>query len=437
MNLAYHPFRGIRKPNFRETKMMDRSLSDTGSLRPKEIEAVYAISQAVAKQADTNKALDEIIRIVRPVFIFDTIVLYKKDADDALDPTYARAIGRGRFREADLAWGGHIAKDALDAEATLTRVEVVDEPLKDRTNIRHMLGLPLILSEERLGALVFIRFGGPEYTPDQVNLSEFIAVHVSQLLGRGNLIERIAALEAKRRLDSLQDDFISMISHELLTPLGFIKGYATTLLRDDTTWDEGLRVEFLTIIDEEADRLRELIENMIDSSRLQADNLKMVFQPVRLDTLLKDVILRIRSFQDSLKIQLHVEAPGLRISADPTRLAQVFENIIHNAIKYAPGSPIFVHLSVTRDQACVEIRDQGPGIAPEYLDKIFLRFFRAPEHRSSGRGSGLGLYICQRIVQAHNGIIEAQSVVGEGTKFIIYLPREHESANTQQGEINE
>ncbi len=100
------------------------------------------------------------------------------------------------------------------------------------------MGLPLRLAGQSKGVLVFIRFGGPVFTPDQISLAEFIALHVAQILERKQLVNQIANLEAKRRLDSLQDDFIAMISHELLTPLGFIKGYATTLLREDTSWDE-------------------------------------------------------------------------------------------------------------------------------------------------------------------------------------------------------
>ena len=114
-------------------------------------------------------------------------------------------------------------------------------------------------------------------------------MHVAQLFEHDQLVQRVVSLEAERRLDRLQEDFIATVSHELLTPLGFIKGYATTLLRADATWDENTRSEFLTIIDEEADRLRELIENLMNSSRLQAGTLRLTYQPVRLDTFLKEI----------------------------------------------------------------------------------------------------------------------------------------------------
>lgn len=397
-------------------------------LRALELEAVYAISRSVVGASDTEGALDEIVQLLRPVFIFDNVVLYNENNGATLEPTYARAIGRGRFREADLAWGEVTAQEAYNARSAIVRVEELDsENTIDRTNIRHSLGLPLKLGEQVMGTLVFIRFGGPVYTEDQIHLVEQVAIHVAQLLQHRQLVQEIANLEAKRRLDSLQDDFIATITHELLTPLGFVKGYATTLLREDTTWDKATEREFLTIIDEEADRLRELIDNLMDSSRLQAGTLTMTFQPLRVDTMMKDISLRAKSLHENMHIQMEVKTPGLHVRADPTRLAQVFDNIINNATKYAPGSRIKIVVGREKDRARISIRDYGPGISSEHLDKIFQRFYRVPEHSTTVRGTGLGLYICRKIIQAHGGEIEAESTLGEGTTFHIYLPYEKEA----------
>jgi len=402
---------------------------DTGGLRPQELEAIYAISRAVARAVDTEAALDEIIRLVRPVFIFDNFVVYTwRGEEGILDLTFARAIGRGRFREADLAWGEAVAVDAFHSRQTILRREELpdEEPTnRDRTSLRYYLGMPLNLGEEVVGSLVFVRFGGPPYSPDHILLAEFIAVHVAQLLSRHQLVERIARLEAKRQLDNLQDGFIAMVSHELLTPLGFIKGYATTLLRQDTEWDPGTQREFLTIIDEETDRLHELIDNLMDSSRLQAGTLRMSFQPLKLDTFLRDVALRASSRNEKLKIDLQLKITGIQVVADPTRLAQIFENLLSNAMKYAPGSPITIGLDLDNKMARMTVSDQGPGIAPENLVHLFKRFYRIPGQNTSIRGTGLGLYICKKIIQAHQGEMDVQSEVGTGTTFSIYLPVEN------------
>src|SRR4030043_127061 len=116
------------------------------ALEPQELEAVYTLSQAVASAVSTEAALDKIVKIARPIFIFDNIVLYEKLPEGGLDPTYARAIGRGRFREADLAWGEVVANDAYQFGKTTSRFEELDGGSSDRTNVRHFLGIPLKLA---------------------------------------------------------------------------------------------------------------------------------------------------------------------------------------------------------------------------------------------------------------------------------------------------
>lgn len=397
-------------------------IANTAVLQPQELEAVYAISRAVANSVDVEAALDQIIQLSRPVFIFDSMVIYSPGKDSVLEPAYARLIGRGQSAEGDLAWGDSIGFETYKTAQTLIRREELEGWQHDRLNLRFFLGLPLKLGDQIIGALVFGRYGGPPYTPEQIHLAEFIAAHIAQLLGHKQLVAKVANLEAERKLDLLQKDFIATISHELCTPLGFIKGYATTLLREDTTWDDTTKREFLQIIDEEADKLRELIDNLLDSSRLQSGTLKMQFQPIRLDSLLKDISVRNRSRNENLPIQLNIKRTDLRCQVDPTRVAQVMDNLISNAIKYAPGSEITIGLDLIDNKVQITVHDNGPGIAPEHLEHLFKRFYRVPDKAASTRGTGLGLFICRQIIQAHGGDILVQSTLGEGTTFIIALP---------------
>jgi signal transduction histidine kinase len=398
----------------------------TGTLRPQELEAVYAISNAVAAVADVDDALDHIIKLTRPVLIFDNIVVYAPSPNKVLEPTYARIIGRGRSAEADLAWGEMIALEVFKTGLANTQHEKLPDWETNRLNSRFMLALPLRSRQQLLGVLVFGRFGGPPYTADQIHLAEFVATHIAQLLLRQQLVAQVANLEAERRLRQLQDNFIATVSHELCTPLGFIKGYATTLLRDDISWDDGSRREFLQIIDEETDRLRDLIDNLLDSSRLQAGTLRMQLQFIRLDLLLQELVLRCKARYPDLKIDLHPKEVSLHV--DPVRISQVFDNLISNAIKYAPGSPVRIFMDCTGepDRPGCEVRfvDQGPGIAPEHLERLFERFYRVPESSNSVSGTGLGLYICSEIIRVHGGEIRAESKVGEGTTFHVVLPNQ-------------
>jgi K+-sensing histidine kinase KdpD len=270
---------------------------------------------------------------------------------------------------------------------------------------------------------VFIRFGGPVYLPEQVNFAQLIAEHVEHLLEKQNLVNRIASLEADRKLDRLQQEFVATISHDLRSPLGFIKGYATTLLREDITWDNETHREFLTIINEEADRLSNLIDNLLDSSRLQSGTLQMSFRPERLDSLLKELAQRAQMGEYNVKIRLNLEKSDAKIWLDTTRMIQVFDNLISNAAKYAPGSPVTISLEWKPEIAHVTVSDAGPGIPNDRLEDIFKRFYRLVEYQDTAKGTGLGLFICRQIINAHQGVIYADSTLGKGSSIHILLPR--------------
>lgn len=392
------------------------------NLRPAELEAVYAISRAVAETLDFDKALAAIVRLSRPVFIFDNAVLYLENDQGGLEPAFARAIGRGRSSEADSAWGEVTANEAFETERNaLYQPESLSGA--DRLEQRYFLGIPLLLGGRCIGSLVFIRFGGPVFTPDQIHLAEFIATHVTQVLEHKRLVERVANLEAERRLVRLQSDFIATVSHELKTPLGFIKGYSTTLLRKDTVWDEDTQREFLNIISEETDRLTELVDNLLDSSRLQSGTLDIELRNVDLVALIDENIERLRARYPHLDIKWKASGPNTLIQADPKRLSQVIDNLVGNAAKYAPESTLEVALRSATDKVELKIKDRGPGIPTEDLDHVFKRFYRSTSHKDKVRGSGLGLFICEQIVKAHNGQIQVNSMTGKGAEFVITIPK--------------
>jgi len=397
-------------------------------LQPEEYKSLYEIGRVIIQVVDSETALREIFHLARPAIIFDNIVLYEMQEDQTLIPTYARSVGRGRSIEADMEWGETIAREVIQTSEMVLRGETLeDEPDNDsdeRLNLRDFLGLPLQTAAEISKALVFIRFGGPPFLPGQINFAQLVAEHVEKLLERQQLVERVAALEAERRLDRLQEQFVSTVSHELRSPLGFIKGYATTLLRDDTEWDLQTRREFLTIIDEESDRLTEIIDNILDSSRLQSGTLPMDFQEVRLAKVLGDFVKRMIAGDFELDIQMDFEGSSNTIDADPARLVQVLDNLLNNAAKYAPGSVVTLSLDWEAERAHIMVRDTGPGIPEEHLEDIFKRFYRLPEHRDNASGTGLGLYICHQIIRAHGGNIFAESALGEGTAVHITLPRQ-------------
>jgi len=406
---------------------MRKESSANSTLRPQELEVIYEISSAVAGAENTDSALEEIIHLARQVFIFDNIVIYKPNHNSQLEPVHPKAVGRGRFLEADLVWGESVAQKAYTEEKTIIYVEDLTDSIPDRTGIRHYLGFPLIITgDDIIGSLVFIRFGGPPYTESQVRVAKYFSENVARLLEHQNLLNRAASLEAEHRLEMLRDDFTSTVSHELLTPLGYIKGYTTTLLRTDVSWSEHEQLEFLQIINDESDRLTLLIESFMDASHLQTGTFDMTFQPVKIEILIQESVQRSRARDETLKINLNKTVTDVEIPADPVRLVQVLDNILNNASKHAPNSPVSISIRRTNDQLVhITITDEGPGIHPDHLEPIFDRFYRIPsQSNKSIPGVGLGLFICRKIIEAHNGRIYAQSEIGAGTTIHIFLPYE-------------
>lgn len=405
---------------------MTGPLVPSGSLtHGSELNAVYAIARIVAETFDTESGLDAVVRLARTIFIFDVVSLYLQSEDsDDLEAIYARALGRGRAKESELQWGEQAAREAYRSGQTVLRQEDAGPSVEGRERRRDYLGLPMMVGGRCVGGLVFGRFGGPAYPPEHIRLAEFVAWHVGQLLENRRMARRIASLEAQRELARMQEEFISTISHELRTPLGFIKGYVTTLMRNDTEWEAEARSEFLSIIDDEADRLRELIDNLLDSSRLESGTLGMTSELSRIAPLLRDTVKRARSMYPDLELRSEFDDELPVVQLDTTRIAQVLDNLISNAVKYAPGSPVKLRAEVQDAELMVEVQDEGPGIEPEHRVHLFERFYRVPDSSQNARGTGLGLYICRKIIEAHEGEIGVDSDPGKGTRFYFRLPLE-------------
>lgn len=386
------------------------------------LDYLHELIQIAAQAGNSRGTIEKFLTTLRRQFVFDNVAVYLHDERTAsLEIVYARAIGRARNAEADAAWGETFASQVFAKGRILTQDPQPDAPADDRLRRAYMLGLPLGGDGSTAkGVLVFVRFGGPVYEEEHIRMAKIAAHLLSVLFERAEWRATDSELRELRRQMQLQEDFVSTISHELRTPLGFIKGYSTSLLRKDTQWDDATRDEFLNIIDEEADRLSVLIENVLESARLQSKTLPLRFQPLRLDAVLRDVVMRIRSRYKDLTVNLEIDSTP-PIQGDGVRIAQVFENLFTNAIKYAPGTPITVSLHPKGENVMVVFKDRGPGIAPEALPLIFERFYRVRSEKSV-TGSGLGLYICKQIIHAHRGKIWAESTPGEGTAFFIELP---------------
>jgi PAS domain S-box-containing protein len=241
-----------------------------------------------------------------------------------------------------------------------------------------------------------------------------------------NVIANVRDITHFREAEEMKSTFISVISHELKTPVALIKGYAGTLRREDADWDKGTIRESLEIIEEESDRLAQLIDNLLDASRLQAGQLRLDRSDVNLARMAARIVQEFRTQTDRHTFEIDFPDEYPVVQGDAERLRQVLSNLISNAIKYSPDTgKIIVSGRYDDNQVYVAVSDQGIGIPAGERERIFDRFYRVDSALSRRtQGAGLGLYLVKSVVEAHSGRIWVSSTPGQGSTFVFTLPRE-------------
>jgi signal transduction histidine kinase len=282
---------------------------------------------------------------------------------------------------------------------------------------------PLLAGARAIGMISVVRAEPRSFTQEEVELlsllGRFVATAVENM--RAYDAER-TTVEELRRLSALRADFVSLVSHELRSPMATVIGSARTLQQRWRELKPAQRDSFLALIADETNRLATLIADVLDTSRIEAGTFSYTFADVDLAELLREVVAAAEVGQDEVPLQTSLAEPVPPIRGDRERLRQVLANLVENAVKYSPsGEPVEVTATALNGNVVVKVRDRGPGIASEDQTLIFEKFGRARSGKALP-GTGLGLFIARSIAEAHGGTLEVRSAPAEGATFTLVIP---------------
>ena len=386
-------------------------------------------ARALASSLDIEEAFAAFIRELRGLVPFDRTAIVL--ADDGVARVIATA---GVGAETTFPPGtrrpvaGSLLGDVIEKGRVVYRPDMDDPRYPEEAafvslGLRCRLAAPLLSAGRGMGMLSLVRVEPDSFTEDEIELVT--------ILGRflGSAVQNIRAYEAERatveelrRLSALRADFVSLVSHELRSPMAAIIGSAATLRQRWRELSAEQRESFLALIELETKRLADLVGDVLDTSRIESGTFSYSFQDVDVSELIRESAALAENAQDEVVVRPHVDEPLPLVRADRERLRQVITNLVDNAVKYSPaGAEVELLAFAENGRITVEVRDRGPGVAPEHQSLIFEKFGRVKgEHAQPG--TGLGLFIARSIAQAHGGLLEVRSAPSEGATFALVLP---------------
>jgi signal transduction histidine kinase len=403
-------------------------LRDALGRRVDVLEAANRCARALGSSLVIEEAFGAFIREVRGLVAFDRIavVLVEGDRLEVLATAgegARKVFPPGSSRPID----GSIF-ETVSAGRTVYRRDMLDRLHPEETallelGLRSRLTAPLLVGSTAVGLISFVR-----REPDAFSAEE---VELVSLIGRlaATAVQNIRSYDAERRtveelrrLSALRADFVSLVSHELRSPMAAVIGAAQTLQQRWRELSPEQRASFLELIADETSRLADLIADVLDTSRIEAGTFTYRFDDLDVGELAEEAVASAALGQDEVEIRAVVHRPLPDVRGDRVRLRQVFANLIENAVKWSEGGEhVDVEVSTTNGRVVIGVRDRGPGIPREEHGVIFEKFGRAKG--SAGRaGTGLGLFIARSIAEAHGGTVEVRSVPGQGATFTLTLP---------------
>ena len=322
---------------------------------------------------------------------------------------------------------------AMEKLTGYSRGTVMGQPCYEMLNLRDWEGrsicnttrCPMLIRGE--GCLPTCELQGRIQAADGQDIEVAMVYSVVRSRDRGQPLRaviNVRDITRLREVENLRSAFLSMLGHELQTPLSIIKGYTGTLARSDARWNKKTLRNGLQVIEEECDRLSKLVNRLLLASRIETRTVTLKKEEVQLPTLAGKVVRRLEATTDNHTFGIDFDPDFPAVHADPDRMEEVITNLVDNAIKYSPrGGKITITGKADSANVKLTVADEGIGISGRDLEHIFERFRRGDNSQvKKVRGMGLGLYICKSIIEAHGGKIEISSELGKGSRFTFTLP---------------
>ena len=398
-------------------------------LRVDALEAANRCARALGSSLELEDAFGAFIDELRGVVPFDRTAIVLVDEDSA---TTIATAGRGAgevFPPGSIGpLHGSVLERALEGEIVVRRDLAESEYPEDERlvslGLHSELVAPLLLGAEPIGMISLSRVGEDAFSAEEVELvallGRLVATAVQNI--RAYEAER-ATVEELRRLSALRADFVSLVSHELRSPLAAVIGAARTLQERRADLTEEQRAQLLGLIAGEASRLAVLVGDVLDTSRIEAGTFSYRFGEVDVASLVGDAVAAAGLRQAGVSVRAVLEESLPPVRGDKERLGQVLANLIDNAVKYsAEGDAVEVSARREDPCVCIAVSDSGPGIPVDQQRLIFEKFGRADIEGDAKPGSGLGLFIARSIAEAHGGTLEVRSQADGGATFSLNLP---------------
>jgi len=415
-----------------ELRRHEEELTEKVASATRKIRTLYDISKDVNASLDVTKTLHFIVGQAAALTGARMGLLFRASENTH---SMTAVVGYGIASElagvakvdAEGGVNGRVLATRETVRASASRAEDFGEEVLERLEATSVLAVPLINKGNLIGVLNVMDKEGGTFEENDEELLVAFASQAAMALANADLYEHA------RQLDSLKNDFVAVVSHEIRTPLTSIQGSLELVLDHGDFGDQENIRELIEIGQTNAERLRILIGDILDFSKLERDRLPLTFEEFALPDLCAEVVAAMRNIADRKRIVLRRDVArdvGV-VTADRVRIGQVLTNLIHNAIKFTPEEGR-VELTVDNhpgEAVLLTVTDSGPGIAAENMGKLFQKFQQIdPSLTRTEGGLGLGLVISKGIVEGHGGRIWVESEPGDGCRFSFVIPCEPPSA---------